>query len=298
MKNYQNIIWIVASIVTIAGIYPIQRHIARNFEQREKSLRSEIFKATYDYQVNKPDTTFYLTSSLNEISGLTLSPDQEFLLAVQDEQGIIFWIDKTTGEISRRTKFANADDYEGIEVVGKYGYISNSKGTIDKVDLELGEKVETFKTFLNSDHDVEGLGYIKSRNSLLVACKSYENKKDKDRKVYRFDLQRDSLLPEPFYSLDRKEIRTLLGREKGAAFAPSAIGTSPDGTKVIVMSSTSSAILTIDLSGKIHSAVELSKALHRQPEGITVDRHGVMYIANEGQGGVAKIHVFKPIKKG
>ncbi len=298
MKNYQNIIWIVVSIATVAGIYPIQRHIARNFEQREKSLRSEILKASFDYQVNKPDTTFYLSSSLNEISGLTLSPDQQFLLAVQDEQGIIFWIDKETGEIARRTKFANSDDYEGVEVVGKYGYVSNSKGTIDKVDLELGEKVETFKTFLNSDHDVEGLGYIKLQHSLLVACKSYEKKGDKDRKVYRFDLQRDTLLPEPLYSLDRDQIRKLLGREKGAAFAPSAIGTSPDGTKVIIISSPSSAILTLDISGKILSAIELSKALHRQPEGITVDQQGVMYIANEAQGGVAKIHVFKPIKKG
>ena len=297
MKNYQNIFWIVISLITIGGIYPIQRNISKRFEQREKVLRSEVFTAIFDYQVNKPDTTLYLNSSLNEISGLSMAPDDEHLLAVQDEQGILFWVNKYSGKIDRQSKFGNADDYEGIEVVGQYAYISNSRGTIDKVDLETGEKITSFKTFLNSDHDVEGLGYLKEKHSLLIGCKSYDDKDDKDRKVYRFDLQKDSLLEDPFYSLDREDIRIALGREKGSAFAPSAIGTSPDGNLVVLVSSPASAMICMNHSGKILSAIELSKALHRQPEGVTIDKDGVMYIANEAQGGVAKIHVFNPIKK-
>lgn len=252
----------------------------------------------FNYQINLPDTTFYLPSKLAEISGLSLTSSYQELVCIQDEKGKVYFLNKQNGKLIRELKFSGSDDYEGVEVVGDMIYVSNSKGTIDAIDAYDSKQKKTYKTFLNSGHDVEGLGYLPSRHSLLLACKAGSKKKS-NRRVYRFDINEEKLDSVPFLVLDNNAINKMLNRASdGPPFAPSGIAAIPGMDQVVIISSRAKAIILMDYSGDLIATANLNPAVHRQPEGLAIDRDGTLYIANEAKDGVAKIHVFKPNKKG
>ena len=123
------------------------------------------------YNLEEPDQTFDLPEILEEISGLGFDKKYEKLYAVQDENGIVFVIDKTTGEVEKEIKFHKDGDYEGIEVVGDVVYVVKSTGTIYEVK-NLGEddqEMEKYNLFLSRENDVEGFCFDKeTTNQLLI----------------------------------------------------------------------------------------------------------------------------------
>lgn len=48
----------------------------------------------FGYDLEEPDRTFEMPKKLEEISGLGITEDGETLLAVQDEDGILFFINR------------------------------------------------------------------------------------------------------------------------------------------------------------------------------------------------------------
>ena len=48
---------------------------------------------TMPYRLHEPDTVFTLPNELREISGLSMAPDGRQVLAVNDETGLIFYLD-------------------------------------------------------------------------------------------------------------------------------------------------------------------------------------------------------------
>ncbi|MDH3651639.1 MAG: SdiA-regulated domain-containing protein [Saprospiraceae bacterium] len=248
------------------------------------------------YLINQPDTSFLLPTTLDEISGLSLSHQNDHLVGVQDEQGKLFFISKTTGKLVNDVKFGGGDDYEGVEVVDSLAYVINSKGNFDIINLsQLASPKQTMKTFLNSSDDVEGLGRLHNRRALLVACKSYRSKKDKNRKVYLLDLDSMMLDSTPFIVLDNRQIADALDRESiTPLFSPSGISVDPRSGEIYVISSAAKALVILSNQGKLLGAVKLDGRIHKQPEGITIDHNGKLYITNEARGGSAKLHVFNP----
>jgi uncharacterized protein YjiK len=102
------------------------------------------------------------------------------------------------------------------------------------------------------------------------------------------------LIPDPLFILDAKEIATKLARTKSTPyFSPSGIAIAPDGDYYI-LSSVAKALIIVDDSGQLKSGVNLSRALHSQPEGLFLDQENTLYISNEGRDGVAKIYIFYP----
>ena len=147
----------------------------------------------FGYDLENPDLSLELPGKLTEISGIGLSTDQKNLVAVQDEDGIIFSIDKITGEVNQEINFWKGGDYEGAEMVGSDIFIVKSSGTIYKVSAPGSDqqKVDKFNFFLDKDNDVEGLCFDPSMNCLLLACKAkagsgeqYKRKKG----IYAFHL--------------------------------------------------------------------------------------------------------------
>ncbi|MCB0664273.1 MAG: SdiA-regulated domain-containing protein, partial [Saprospiraceae bacterium] len=128
------------------------------------SLFSCFFTTTaqlFPYQFHAPDAVWELDDELNEISGLSTSRDGQQLVAVQDEDGIIYFLDKKDGSILRKVSFWDDGDYEGIEMVGKDVFVIKSTGTVYWVKGAESEEpvTEKFNYDLNKDNDVEGLGY-------------------------------------------------------------------------------------------------------------------------------------------
>ncbi len=273
----------------------------------------------FQYKLDKPDETFKLNKDLEEISGLGICSKGKVLYAVQDELGTIFKLSKETGEILDKIKFHKAGDYEGIEMVDDQIYIVKSTGTIYKV-INPGKKtqqLEKFNGFLSRENDVEGLAYDKKNNRLLVACKgipatgeSFEVIRYK-KVIYGFDLDSKSIQPDPVYTIQLENIRNYLQQHKhlkeyeklvnffsagkeNLTFNPSAIAVHPQTQDIYIISSSGKVMCVLNEAGDVVHIEKLKKDIHAQPEGLTFEDDGTMYISNEAKGGKPKIHRFKP----
>lgn len=280
---------------------------------------------TYHYSVNSPQLTFDMPEDLLEISGLTLSPDGKNLCAVNDEMGIIFFINKENGTVEKRVQFGKEGDYEGIEAVGEKIYIVKSTGTV--YDVQGFEKdtitLKKSKYLLKKENDSEGLGYDLVNNRLLLVCKgapclktnSTEINCSSKRSVYSLNLDDDSFSPKPVFEITLSAIQEFLKENKTAEelllfknyltpkddifkFSPSALAIHPFTQEIYILASKGKTFVVLRPDGSIAEVEKLDKKIHVQPEGIAFDEDGTMYISNEGKKRVqGKIHVFSPEKQ-
>ena len=268
----------------------------------------------FAYNLESPVQSFSLAKSLEEISGLSLTLDSNLLCAVQDENGFLFYINKNTGKIDKKIRFHKDGDYEGIEMVDKDIYVAKSTGTLYRISqLETDSlKVTKYKSFLSKKYEVEGLCYHHQKNSLLLACKSKAGEGDffkLKRAIYRFDLKTKKLDPKPAFIISLEKIQDFLKSSnsvkdlhrfagyfdlnlKKLAFRPSAIAIHPLSGNFYVLSSVNKTLIILSPKGEIIHMVKLNKKVHRQPEGMTFEADGTLYISNEGKDGVAKLHRF------
>lgn len=258
---------------------------------------------TLPYDLDHPDKVFDLPPSLREISGLCLSPDGKQLLAVNDEQGLIFHLNIHTGVIEQKQDFGKSDDYEGITATSKATYVVNSKGTVFEVKPE--GKTEDYPTALNGSNDVEGICFDSTNNRLLIACKAVAGKGKSFRKkkaIYAFELSKKKLKKEPAFLIDRTEIARWKGGSRDfydkfneflstdqapSAFGPSGLAISPIDGNLYVIASVGKTLAVLHQNGMILHARRLSSSRFQQPEGICFDRQGRMYISSEGKNGVS-----------
>ncbi len=263
------------------------------------------------YQINVPTQTLIMPEELAEISGVSLTSDGKYLVAVQDENGIVFYVNKTSGKIEKQIKFWEDGDYEDVEVVGNTVYVVKSSGTIYEVP-EDGKNVKKYNFGLNSENDVEGLAYDAKNKRLLLACK---NKVSNDagaknsRAVYAFDLNTKTLQEKPAFLIQAKEVETYLKtlpstsatvdlldafKSDDMNFAPSALAIHPSSGHFYVLSAIGNVLLVLDTNGKVVQVEKLKKKVHAQPEGIRFDQDGTLYLSNEAKDGEpGKIYVFK-----
>jgi len=235
------------------------------------------------YSFDRPDKIFALPPELVEISGLSLSADEQHLIAVQDEWGHLFKIDRQTGAVLPSIPFGAEGDYEGIEFVEPHVYVVNSQGTIFQLtptDQWSATSLSTFPTFLNSTYDVEGLGYDKETHSLLLACKEHPDEAD-DRLVFAFSLAEKQLLPDPVLRIQQTTIRACSG-QANILFKPSGIARHPQTGAFYILSAAADMLLIMTAQGQITHCLHLPKELYHQPEGICFSSDGTLYISDEG----------------
>lgn len=266
-----------------------------------------------NYNLHEPSWTMGLPGRLDEISGLSMNTTGTHLLAVQDEDGKIFWIDLAEKEISREIEFWKDGDYEGIEVVGETIYVVKSTGTVYEVTIRGGEALmEKYNDFLNDDNDVEGLAYDPVKNQLLLACKANagaDEGLDLTKAIYAFDLQQKKLLEDPRYCIRLQQVNDYLNTnplirklekleeffapgESEFGFSPSALARHPQTGHLYILSSVGKLLMIINQEGQILHIEKLKKSVHPQPEGICFDTTGNLYISNEGKNGKGTIHLF------
>lgn len=239
-------------------------------------------------------TIFFATDELKEVSGLSPTDQPGIFCAVQDEKGILFFVDASGGgAVLERVPFKEKGDFEGVEIVGKTAYAVKSNG--DVYELKNWKKdgsepeVKIHDTPLDKTADVEGLGYDQRRRALLLACKGNPDSATL-RNIYAFDLQSNTLSPQPVFQIDPAEVDRLLAAAesdgKSRWFAPSGIAIHPKTGDVYVLSSVKKRLVVLDYaSGTIKHAVQLSKKILPQPEGIAFDPTGNLYLSSEGKNG-------------
>jgi len=278
----------------------------------EKSSAVTAFSKDIDF--NAPSSTIELPNELSEISGISIMNDGKTLAAINDEEGDIFLIDYDKSLVRSSYNFWKDGDYEGVEVIGNDIYVVKSTGTIYQIKNggTEGQSMEKFNNSLEGEQDVEGLGYLASQNSLLLACKgeSIVGDKETTKEIYTFSLTDMKLNEQPLFTIKLSAIQAFLkanptlnahakmtsffnNEDRNLRFSPSAIAVQPSSGDYFILSSVGKLLMIFDTDFNIKNIIKLNKKVHRQPEGLAFDTKGNLYISNEGKDGIAKIHKFE-----
>ncbi len=273
---------------------------------------------TYSFPNNKipyllysPTNKFKLKDKLDEISGLTYWGPKK-LAAVQDEDGKIFIIDTKKEEVIKDFSFHNDGDYEGIELVDGDIYVLRSDGDIYKLKGEDDDKAKKYETILGSKNDTEGLGYLPSENTLLIACKASPSNDKKSfsyaRAIYKFDLETKTVDEIPFLLIDLNEVKkylkesalTRFAREFASmfdpagdkCFQPSGIAVHPITKDIYIISSVGKLLIVYSAEKELLFVEQLDGEIFKQPEGICFSPDGTLFVSNEARNGKANILQF------
>ncbi|HMQ90143.1 MAG TPA: SdiA-regulated domain-containing protein [Flavilitoribacter sp.] len=256
------------------------------------------------YHLSDPDAVFDMPKELKEISGISLSDCGKYLMAIQDEEGILFWLDKETGEVKKTNAFWKDGDYEDIAVTPHAVYVVKSTGTLYRIThwKRKDPQVEKFSTDLEKENDVEGLAYDAAGNRLLLTCKGEARTNPHQRDIFAFDLATEQFNPEAVYSVTTEAVKAFLDAhkdienydkieenmfesDKELGFKPSALTIHPMTGEIYLVSSPGKMLLSMDRDGTVTRIIKLSKKMHPQPEGICFDTKGTMYISDEARDG-------------
>uniref|UniRef100_UPI0040474E50 SdiA-regulated domain-containing protein n=1 Tax=Roseivirga sp. TaxID=1964215 RepID=UPI0040474E50 len=251
-------------------------------------------KNAFPYNLEKPDDLFVMPSFLEEISGLTyLAPNQ--LAALNDEHGRIYVYDIEKKKIVQRIRFEGNGDFEGLELVEKDMYAIKSNGQMFRFNIEVDGDVETIDGPFNHNNNLEGLGYDKKSNNLLLALKEsgdVAGVKVKGKAVYGYNLSSKTFSKTPLFVLNDADLERVLGANR-TKLRPSGIAVHPINGDIYMVASVGGALVVFDNSGKPKNLTLLKKSLFPQPEGITFSPNGDLFISNEGDGDGGTILRFK-----
>jgi uncharacterized protein YjiK len=244
------------------------------------------------YDLQNPSLTINLVNEeLREISGLSPSDVPGYFLAIADERGEVYLIDgEHGGAVTHRLLFREKGDFEGVEMAGKTVWAVKSDGDLfEIVDWKKkNPKITEYSTALKKSNDVEGLAFDPWRNCLLLACKENPDSLY-NRDIWAFQMNTKTLDKTPLYSINPEEINNILPyaeNEKRVFFSPSGIAVHPKTKDLYLVSTTLKRLVVLDyISGKIKYVYRLDKKLLPQPEGISFDAAGNLFLASEGKKG-------------
>jgi uncharacterized protein YjiK len=230
-----------------------------------------------------------LPSQLAEISGLALSTDGR-LFAHDDERAIIYELDAATGRVIKRFTLGEpveTGDFEGLAIApdGAFHLIT-SRGilyTFREGDDGSRAPFETTDTGLRRTCEIEGLTFSQVDDSLIIACKSMNDRAMRDT-IYLFAWRADSGA-RPWLSLPEA---SLTARARVDRFRPSSLEIDPASGRILLLSGNDGALVELSRDGEVLAARALG-AGHRQAEGVTVTTEGALIISDEAAGGQATL---------
>jgi len=255
------------------------------------------------YHLSAPDKVIVLESDLDEISGLSYSGGK--LYAVQDEKGIVYMMNPSTGKIIDEKQCWKKGDYEGIEVVDGFVYLLKSNGNLYKSPVEdlCEEKTKKIDLGFDSDWNFEGLGYDAFNKTLLITAKRSESSIEKE--VFCMPIDNLVAIGAPCYVINEKILQDRLMKadksfskkmayKMSYSFNPSGIAVHPQNGDIYIISSPARQLLLLTKDWKIKKILKLDPDLYNQPEGICFDSSLNLYIGNEARKGKPKILKFHP----
>jgi uncharacterized protein YjiK len=255
------------------------------------SVRSKALAQKKGYDLSAPDDKMELDDKLHEISGLAYLPDEDLILAENDEKGTIYTVDFKGKTIeASKLKFGGKGDYEDIVHTDSVEYLLVSPGSIVEVRRARDTAITTLEYTLDAGgtNEFEAMYMDSARKGIVLICKECAKEKDKIRRAYLYDMVTHRFSLDPLYNISILEIQTLLNDSK-AEFKPSAAAINPVTGQLFIVASVGKLLVIADRNGKVQQAIKLDPQLFNQPEGLTFAPNGDLYISNEGGEGIATI---------
>ena len=235
-----------------------------------------------------------LPSTLNEISGIAWNPD--FMWAIDDEYGDLFQIKLETGEISGRIKFGEDEDYEDLVALGDTAWVLHSNGDLYRVTDFQGNdpKTEHFEFKLKGKNDFETLVKKPGADLLWIICKNCERDKKGEASIFQFDIQAGTFQKNPIATL---KLEGSFGQKSSVAkenqpMEPSAAACHPVSGDLFIVSSVGKWLMVTSPAFQPKSIHPLDQKLFVQPEGLSFDPSGNLYLSNEGKNQKPNLLIF------
>ena len=227
-----------------------------------------------------------LPDQLTEISGLS-NIDQQRFACVQDELGKIFIYNIASSSLEKEIQFGSVGDYEGLAVVDKTVWVLRADRKLFEVsNLDAAKPVvHEHSSHLTIKQDSEGLCYDKKNNRLLIAIKGNEPGSENYKGIYAFDLTSKRMDQQPVFKIDLLDEvfgTNGSGKKKKGTINPSGISIHPLNGDMYITDGRNPQLLIIDATGNIKKLYSLNNKEFEQPEGISFDAAGDLFIANEG----------------
>ncbi|MCP4120143.1 MAG: hypothetical protein GY751_00125 [Bacteroidetes bacterium] len=261
--------------------------------------------------MDKPDRKLELKSDLDEISAISWIGNKQ-LAAIQDEKGILYTVSTKNGEIKSKFSFGDKMDYEGLARRKDRLFALSSNGvlyTIDPKKVSSGEA--PIRLSVESKAELEGICYDDVRKHFLLAYKTSEGISSTDqRHVYVYKAGRKYHSRVPFLTISNQKIRKFMERSEHqsrklgelvddhkskseAIFQPSDIAVHPITGHIYLVSAVNELLLVVDPGNKeIVYLHQFDKDHLNQPEGITFDSDGDLYISSE-KGSASKARILR-----
>lgn len=218
---------------------------------------------------------------MDEISGIVYYKPQNAIIAINDEKGRLYSISLENTWNYQQWKFAKGGDYEEIVFTGTEWYVLKSNGELYLLQHIFTDSMESTSFPLPaSKAEFEAVFYRASDRSLIVLCKVCRDVEDKGVPAFAFDTEKREWRKDISFSIDTSRLNRdgVLG---GKSFRPSAVAVNPLNGNLFIVSAINRLLLITDQKGTILGSHELNPDLFLQPEGISFDEKGNIYISNE-----------------
>lgn len=257
----------------------------------EDKVKFTVSSGGYQYDLLTPDRVFKLPGRLEEISGLSYWKD-DILLCIEDETGHLYLFNHKEEKVINEIKFGKKGDYEGVANDNNRAYVINSNGKLYHFEIKNEPNVTKVELPFSSKNDLEGICRGHGKDELYIACKRSPDLLGNDlkgRAIYQYDVKKEKVKQKPYIHLTTKvfeQALTDIGLRPSThmPFMPSGIAIHPNTDEVYLISSVGKLLVVLDKTGNIITMAPLLKSLFRQPEGITFDMEGNLFIASEGKG--------------
>jgi uncharacterized protein YjiK len=264
---------------------------------------------------------FDLPSSLREVSAVT-SVDAHTVACLQDEKGVLFYVDVRDGRVRGSLVFGPDGDYEGLARVGSEFFVLRSDGMLARLArTQRGFRIAESFSVATASQDLEGLCHDASRGMLLLAPKDVvkaepvpdtgkrgdkrrreEARRARDQRVlFGWDLAQRALAPEPVLRLSLSDLRAQAEQaggeriEKGSLKLHfSCVAIHPRTGELHLLSAADRVLVAIDpATRRLQDIYWLDGKVLPQPEGITFLPNGDLVVSSEGVDGPARLAVYR-----
>lgn len=248
------------------------------------------------YDLRQPVRSIELPKALREVSSVAAISSNE-LACLQDEKGMLYFLDLSSGRVVRRAKFGKKGDYEGLAYRDGDFWVLRSDGRI----LELAEDGDRYRVVREAKastghEEFEGLAMDSRRDQLILAPKDRLPGRDisSQRQLYRVDPRSLVIGPAPWLRLDFEALRDAhedMGLDK-PRLKFSEVAIDPAGDRLWLLSATDRMLVVVDLQGRVLGQHVFPAHELPQPEGLAFLPGGRVVLASEGVDGPGWLRIY------